>query len=118
MAFFSQGITVTWGGTALGEVVSATVSGISADVLDVTPRTSLAKAKMFSAGDADPGLLTVRVRGTALMVPGNVTLTGALSINGPGVSWSDAHAIFQTLEWSASTGALQEYTATFKLGGR
>lgn len=118
MAFVSQGTTVTWGGATLGEIVSVSVSGISADVVDVTPRTSTARAKVFSPADGDPGSVSVRARATAAMSSTNVGLTAALSIGGAGVSWSDAHAIFQTLEWSASTGELQEFTATFKLGGR
>ena len=118
MAFVSQGTTVTWGGATLGEVQDVSVSGISADVLEVTPRTSTSRAKVFSASDADPGSVTVRARATAAMSSTNVGLTAALSIGGAGVSWSDAHAIFQNLEWSASTGELQEFTATFKLGGR
>ncbi|NBW15371.1 MAG: hypothetical protein EBR82_45985 [Caulobacteraceae bacterium] len=118
MAYVSQGITVAWGGVTLGEVVSVDLSGVSADTLEVTPRTSLDKVKVYSPADRDPGGLSVRVRGTAAMSTTNVTSVGSLSLGGPGISLFDGTAIFESLQWSASAGELQEYTVTFKLGGR
>lgn len=118
MAYVSQGITVAWGGITLGEVVSVDLSGVSVDTLEVTPRTSLDKVKVFSPADRDPGGVSIRVRGTAAMSTTNVSLTGSLQLGGPGISLLDGTAIFESLQWSAQTGDLQEYTVTFKLGGR
>lgn len=116
MANASQGITVTWGAATLGEVVSVSVDGVSADTVEVTPRTTTARAKVFSASDTDLGTVSVTARGTAAMSSTSVGLTAALSISGPGVSFSFGKALFQNLAWSATVGELQTFTATFKLG--
>lgn len=116
MANVAQGTTITWGSVALGEVVSVSVDGISADAIEITPRTSLVRQKAFSAGDVDLGTVTVTARGTAAMSSTSVGLTAALSIVGPGVSLSFPKALFQTLGWQASVGEMQSYSVTFKLG--
>lgn len=116
MAFVSQGTTVTWGGTALGELVTLSVDGVQADTVEVTPRSRTDKTKSFLPADTDYGTVSVTCRGIAGMAVANVGLTATLSIGGPGVSVSFPVAIFQTLGWSASVGELQTYTATFKLG--
>lgn len=116
MAKDSQGVTVTWGSVALGEVVSVNVDGVAADTLEVTSRGQLSRAKAFSVGDVDYGTVTCTVRGTAAMTSANVGLTAALSIGGPGVSWSFPKAVFQSLGWSAAVGELQTYSVSFKVG--
>lgn len=116
MAFVSQGTTVTWGSTALGELVTVSVDGVQADTLEVTPRSRTARDKSFLSGDRDSGTVSITCRGTAGMLVANVGLTAALSIGGAGVSWSFPVAIFQSLGWSASVGELQAFTVTFKLG--
>jgi hypothetical protein len=115
VAFVSQGATVTWRGTALSEVVSISVDGVSADVVEVTPRSYSGRDKRFRAADGDYGTVTVRCRGTAAMNTSNVTTTGAFSITAPGVSFSYGKSILQSLAWTASVGELQEWTAVFKL---
>lgn len=116
MANVSQGTTATWGGTALGEVVSVSVDGLQADTVELTPRSRTAKNKVYGAADVDYGSVSITCRSAALMVGTNVGLTGTLSIVGPGVSWSFGQAIFQSLGWSATVGELQTYTASFKVG--
>lgn len=119
MANVSQGTTVTFAGTTLGELVSVNVDGIVAEVVDVTPRTAtgtLTRHKMFSPADVDLGSVSITCRGTAGMTSGNVGLTGALSIAGPGVSFSFTKAIYERLGWSASVGELQLFSVTFKVG--
>lgn len=116
MANVSQGTTVTWGGLALGEVVSVSVDGVQADTLEVTPRGSLTRLKSYKAGDVDYGKVSLTCRSAAVMTATNVGLTATLSIGGPSVSWSFPVAIFQSLGWSAAVGELQTYTVNFKLG--
>lgn len=116
MAFVSQGTTVTWGGTALGELVTVAIDGIQADTFELTPRSRSDKIKSFVSADRDNGTVSVTCRATAVVNITNVGLTAALNIGSPGVLWSFPVAIFQTLGWSASIGELQTYTATFKLG--
>ena len=117
MANVSQGVTVTWGGTALGEVVSVSVDGMSSDTVETTSRNSTSRIRSFSASDVDLGSVTVTARGSAVMSSTNVGLTAALSISGPGVSFSFTPALFQSLGWSAAVGDMQTYSVTFKLGG-
>jgi hypothetical protein len=115
VASVSQGVTVTWNSVTLGEVVSVSVDGIAADTLEVTGR-GLSRAKAFSSGDVDQGTVTCTVRGTAAMSSTNVGLTAALSIGGPGVSWSFSKAIFSSLGWSAAVGEFQTFSVSFKVG--
>lgn len=116
MANVSQGVTVTWGAVVLGELVTVSVDGVTSDAVEVTSRNTTNRLKKFSAADIDGGTVSVTVRGTASMTETNVGLTAALSIGGPGASWSFASAMFQTLGWSASVGELQTYSVTFKIG--
>lgn len=116
MANVSQGTTVTWAGVALGEVVSVSVDGMQADSVAVTPRTQLARTKVYSPSDVDLGTVSVTCRGTAAMSSTSVGLTGTLSIGAPGMSLSFGKAIFEKLGWSASVGELQTYSVTFKVG--
>lgn len=116
MANVSQGTTATWGSVTLGEVVSVSVDGVSADTVEVTPRTQASRHKAFSPADVDLGSVSVTCRGSAGMSTTNVGLTNTLSISGPGVSFSFTKAIYERLGWSASVGELQTYSVTFKVG--
>lgn len=116
MANISQGTTVTFAGTALGEVVSVSVDGLQSDSVEVTPRTQMSRVKKYSPADVDFGTVSVTCRGTAGMTAASVGLTGSLSIAGPSVSFSFTKAIFERLGWAATVGDLQTYSATFKLG--
>lgn len=117
MANVSQGVTVAWGSATLGELVSVSVDGVEADVVEDTARTSTSRNKTFSVADVDRGAVSCTVRGTAAMTTANVGLTAALSIGGPGISFSWSSAIYQRLGWSASVGELQVFNVTFKVGG-
>jgi hypothetical protein len=117
VANVSQGFTVTWNGVTLGEVVSVSVDGMSADVVEVTPRNATrASGKVYSAADVDYGSVTVGVRLADGMQSTNVGLTGALSITGPLANWSWGKVIFEQMGWTAAVGELQQYQATFKIG--
>jgi hypothetical protein len=116
VANVSQGTTVTWGGTTLGELVTISVDGVQADTVEVTPRSRTSRDKSFSAGDCDSGTVSITCRGTTGMVVANVGLTAALSIGGPGVSWSFSKAIFSSLGWSAAVGEFQTFSVSFKVG--
>ena len=115
MAFVSQGTTVTWRSTALSEVVSVSVDGVSSDVVEVTSKSYQGRDKRFRSADGDYGTITVRCRGTAAMSTSYVTTTGAFSITAPSASFSSSRAILQSLAWNASVGELQEWTAVFKI---
>jgi len=116
VANYSQGLTVTWGGVTLGEVVSVSVDGISVETVDVTPRSQAVRYKKYSRADGDYGTVSLTVRGTNGMAITNVGLTATLSINGPGVSFSFGGAMFEKLAWSAGVGELQSHSVTFKIG--
>ena len=115
MANVSQGAAVTWKSTALSQVVSISADGVSADVVEVTPKSYLGRDKRFSSADGDYGTITVRCRGTAAMDTQYVTTTGALSIIAPGATWTSSKSILQSLAWNASVGELQEWTVVFKI---
>jgi len=121
VAFVSQGATVTWKGppgtasSALSEVVSISVDGVSADVVEITPKSYQGRDKRFKSADGDYGTVSIRCRGTNLMNTAYVTMTGALSITAPSASFSSGKSILQSLAWNASVGELQEWTAVFKI---
>ena len=116
MANVSQGLSATWNGVTLGELVNVSVDGLSAETVDVTPRNHQQRNKLFSVADTDLGTVSFTLRGTNGMTATNVGLTGTLSITGPGAAWSFTGAIFERLGWSASVGELQTYSVTFKIG--
>ena len=115
MANNSQGTSVVWSSVALGEVVSVSVDGVSADTIELTSRTNTGRQKLYRKADVDYGTVTVRCRGTTAMSTSNVGVAGALAITGTGFSFTSGAAIFKSLAWSASVGSLQEFTATFQL---
>jgi len=116
VANVSQGLAVTWGSVTLGEVVSVSVDGITAETVDVTPRNQAVRFKKYGRADGDYGTVTMTVRGTNGMSLSNVGLTANLSISGPGVSWTFNGALFEKLAWSAGVGELQSHSVTFKIG--
>jgi len=115
VAINSQGTSVVWSSVALAEVVSVSVDGITADTVEMTPRSSTSRDKRYRVADYDYGTVTVRCRGTTSMSTSNIGLSGALAITGTGFSFISNNAIFASLAWGASVGELQEYTVTFKL---
>lgn len=117
MAAVSQGTSVTWAGVSLGELITVSVDGIAADIIEITPRTQASRLKVFRAGDIDQGTVSITMRGTAAATSTCVGLTGALSIVGPSASWSANVAIYEKLAWSANVGALQVYQVAFKISG-
>ena len=117
MAAVSQGTTVTWAGVSLGELIDVNVDGIAADIVEVTPKSTATRTKVFRAGDVDLGTISATCRGTAAATTTCVGQTGALVVTGPSVSWSAPVAIYERLAWSASVGALQVYRIQFKVSG-
>ena len=116
MANNSQGIAVVWSGLTLGELVSVSVDGVTADTVEMTDRSVATRDKRYRIADCDYGTVTVRCRGTTGMSTSNVGTSGTLAISrNSTVIFSSTYAIFASLAWSASVGELQEYTVTFKL---
>ena len=115
MASVSQGFSAAWNSVVLGEIVNVSIDGYSADMVDVTPRTSTARGRKFSPSDVDKGTVTLTLRGLAAMSVTNVGVTASLALYGPGISLAE-NAAFQSLSWSAGIGELQTYNVTFKLG--
>jgi hypothetical protein len=116
VASVAQGTSAVWNGVSLGEVVSITLEGVSAESVDVTPRTSATRYKSFSAADVDLGAMSMTLRGTAAMSVTNVGVTGSLAIAAPNAVWFFTRTMLERLGWSATVGDLQTYSVTFKLG--
>lgn len=116
MAKTSQGTTATWGSTTFAEVVSVSVDGVQAGTVEIVPRTTT-RTTRYGVADIDYGSVTMVARDATGMTTSNVGVIAALSITGPSASWSFASAIFERLNWQASTGELQTYSVTFKIGG-
>jgi hypothetical protein len=121
---FSQGIFVTLssgpiGDVDYGEVVSISIDGIQADSVEITPRTSTSRKKLFRPSDTDDGTASVVMRVQNSMTDayvGTTTLLEIYDIASPFQTYWNGVAIIQSLAWRASVGELQEYSVTFKLG--
>ena len=123
MATSSQGIGVTisgdFGDIDFEEVTSASIDGVQADTVEVTPRTSTVGKKKFRPADTDDGTASFVMRSRSSLTDSVVGQTCDLSVYKLGLGgesyWSGV-AIIQSLAWRASVGELQEYSVTFKLG--
>jgi hypothetical protein len=117
----SQGVEVlltgAWGEYGLGEVVSASLDGVQADIVEITPRTATARDKLFRPADRDNGTASFTFRRLDIISFTNVGSTCTLEIGqAPDIVYWQGPATIQSFAWRASVGELQEYSAVFKLG--
>lgn len=121
----SQGISASISGDAIGadidftEVVSISVDGAVADVVEITPRTLTTREKGFRAGDRDHGTVSLVMRSVGPVL--DDTYVGRkcniqVSQSSPAAIFLDHDAIIQSFAWRATVGELQEYTVVLKLG--
>lgn len=115
MAYDAQGTILTWGGVALGEVVSMDVGFGSAASSDYMPLYGTGRVKKFVPGDIDPGGVSVVLRSSIAMSRTNTGLTATLQLNGPDITASWSVAMFNDPRWRASVNALQEWSVNFKV---
>lgn len=118
----SQGISATISGTFgdidFEEVVSVSVDGATADVVEITPRTLTTREKGFRAADRDHGTATFVMRASASLSDDFVGLPCSVQVTqlSPAATFLDHDAIIQSFAWRATVGELQEYTVVLKLG--
>ena len=119
MATDSQNISISWGGSALAvEIVSLSVDGVSHGFVDVTPRSTLVRARQHSPHDTDAGTVSVTMRAKGSLSQSTFGVPKSLTIlQGLGTIFSAQTAYLENFAWSASLGELQEYRATFRLSG-
>lgn len=124
MAINSQNLGVSlsdgdFGDIDINELVSIAIDGVSADSVEVTPRSSTQRVKKFRPADVDYGTVSITFRNQSFLTQAYVGKTANLIIGSlgtsPAVYWSGC-AFIQSLAWRASVGELQEYSAVFKLG--
>lgn len=118
MANSSQGISVSWGGNTLGELVSVSLDGVSADTIEITSRTDAGRFKQFRAADIDAGSLSITLRSFDYLFVSTVGSTATLQVQSgdpPAIYFDLGIATCQSLAWSATVGELQEYRVVFKL---
>lgn len=124
MPGYSQGSTVSFGGGAIGSVLSIAGSPGSASFADVT---STATAIVGSGADArlikesavlavDPGSVTVRLLGMPPFSRSQIGSRGTLTFNTDGGSLS-FEAFLETFEVEASVGELLKGSCTFRFSG-
>jgi hypothetical protein len=108
-----------FGDVEINEIVSIAIDGVSADSVELTPRSSTQRVKKFRPADVDHGTVSVTFRNQSSLTQAYVGKTANLIIStldaSPTVYWSGC-AFIQSLAWRASVGELQEYSAVFKLG--
>lgn len=120
----SQGTTVSFNGTSLGSLLSASGSGGSASASDITSAES---PLVGSGGNArvrmqrdptgiDPGSVTVRLLGMPPYSTTDIGFLGTVSLSTPGGSIS-GQAYLESYEVEASVGELLRGTVTFAFTG-
>lgn len=115
MAKNSQGISVQFAGDDLSEVLSVSVDGVASDTVEITPRTSATRDKVYRPADFDYGTVSVTFLDAGNFSTSRVGETGSLLIDQTG-NLFNFDAALQSLAWNANVGELQQLTAVFKLG--
>ena len=118
----SFGAVVSFGGTAIGNLIDVAGSGLSAGVVDTSnqglPATSGVAYKTFDfSGLVDPGEITLKVQ-TDGTIPA-VGSIGTLSVkwSTTGATWSCANSILQSYDPTANMGTEMVASLKFKLSG-
>jgi len=116
----SQGLNVTlsaeWGDYEIAEVVAISIDGVQADTIEITPRTTTARDKLFRPADRDNGTVSLTTRKLEILTSANVGSTCSLGISQGVTTYWDGPATIQSLAWNASVGELQEWRIVLKLG--
>ena len=115
-ALTSQGTTVTWGAFTLGVITSVSVDGVTADIVDVSPRSNITRYKKYSDADYDYGTVSIDCLTTGGIGTGHVGTQNGLAIVGDSVSFSFPEAYLQNYKWVGSLGDVQKVQLTFKCG--
>ena len=115
MALTSQGTTVTWGAFTLAGITSVSVDGVTADIVEVSPRSSVTRFKKYSDADYDYGTVSISCF-TSGIGTADVGKYFALSISGDSVLFTFTEAYLQDYKWSATVGDVQKVQLTFKCG--
>lgn len=123
MATNSQGVTITLSGDGVGgdldfdEVLSFSVSGVQADTVEITPRSSTVYEKRHRRADIDSGTVSI----TALSKNVAGATIGALAqfsiLRGAETLMACDTAIVQSFAVSGSVGELIQYSIRLKLSG-
>ena len=116
MALTSQGTTVTWGAFTLAGITSVSVDGVTADIVEVSPRSSVSRYKVYSDADYDYGTVSISLFDSSGIGTGHVGTNYALAITSAGASFSFSYAYLQDYKWSATVGDVQKVQLTFKCG--
>ncbi len=116
MALTSQGTTVTWGAFTLAGITSVSVDGITADIIEVSPRSLLSRFKMYSDADYDYGTVSISLLDATGIGAGQVGTNYALVIASVGASFTFSYAYLQNYKWVATVGDVQKVQLTFKCG--
>jgi len=116
MALTSQGTTVTWGAFTLAGITSVSVDGVTADIVEVSPRSAVSRFKMYSDADYDYGTVSISLLDASGIATSHVGSNYALGISSAGASFSFAFAYLQDYKWSATVGDVQKVQLTFKCG--
>ena len=114
MAYYSQGISVSFGGTTLSEVTNISVSGAAATVVDVTGRDT-GYVKIYEVGDVDFGSVSIEAMAGGLSTD-DLGQKDSISISGGGIGWG-GQAIFESLDVSATVGDITRFTYKFRMSG-
>ena len=116
MALTAQGTTVTWGAFTLAGITSVSVDGVTADIVEVSPRSSVTRFKKYSDADYDYGTVSIDCLTAGGIGTNDVGKYYGLSIVGDSISFSFTEAYLQNLKWVATVGDVQKVQLTFKCG--
>lgn len=113
----ATGITVTFAGTAIAELIDVGQSGMKSDTENSTGQTPTGNYETFEpSGLVDPGEFTLKVVVTgALPAVGTV---GSLVVTHPIMgAWTYANSIMTGFDWTGNLKKLMTGNIKFKLSG-
>lgn len=113
MAIPAAGMTISWNGSAVPQPISISVSGASANVIDVTGRDT-GYANIYETSGCDLGSVTVEAYGQSFNLD-VIGVKATLTISGP-FTWS-VPAIFEGYDVNCSVGEAIRFSFRFKISG-
>lgn len=123
MATHSQGVAVTLSGDGVGgdldftEILSFSVSGVQADTVEITPRSSTAYEKRHRSSDIDSGTVSISAL-SPNVYGGLIGATASFGVTrGTQTIVTCDTAIIQSFAVSGSVGELLQYSIGLKLSG-
>lgn len=118
MAASSHGITLSFAGSALVEILNVSVDGASCLFVDTTDKYSTVKLRQYQPHDQEGGTVSASLLSKGPLSGATFGTSGQLTMAQGGTTiLSCTEAFLENLAFVGSVGELQQYQASFRLSG-